>query len=75
MYLGDEPIRAEVLQERIRQKMENAHATSRSTCAATAAVQYQDLMDVIDRLKAAGVQKVGLVTRMPATVSVAQTGR
>ena len=28
-------------------------------------VQYQDLMDVFDRLKAAGVEKVGLVTKMP----------
>jgi biopolymer transport protein ExbD len=31
------------------------------------AVQYQDLMDVIDALKAAGVQNIGMVARMPAS--------
>ena len=29
-------------------------------------VQYQDLMDVIDALKAAGVQNIGMVARMPS---------
>ena len=62
VYLGEEPIRVEVLQERVRQKMETAAPTSRCTCAATAACSYQDLMDVFDRLKAAGVEKVGMVT-------------
>jgi biopolymer transport protein ExbD len=28
-------------------------------------VQYQDLMEVFDRLKSAGVEKVGLVTKQP----------
>ena len=28
-------------------------------------VQYQDLMDVFDRLKAAGVERVGLVAKLP----------
>ena len=37
VYLGDEPIRVEILQERVRQKMENRRPTSRSICAATAA--------------------------------------
>ena len=39
--------------------------TSRCTCAATAACSIQDLMDVFDRLKAAGVEKVGLVDEVP----------
>jgi biopolymer transport protein ExbD len=30
------------------------------------AVQYQDLMNVIDALKAAGVQNIGMVARMPS---------
>jgi biopolymer transport protein ExbD len=29
-------------------------------------VQYQDLMNVIDALKAAGVQNIGMVARMPS---------
>ena len=28
-------------------------------------VELQELMDVIDRLKAAGVEKVGIVTKLP----------
>ena len=35
----------------------DARPTSRCTCAATAACSYQDLMDVIDRLKDAGVEQ------------------
>jgi biopolymer transport protein ExbD len=30
-----------------------------------AGVQYQELMEVFDRLKAAGVEKVGLITKLP----------
>ncbi len=38
-------------------------ATSRSTCAATATVQLQELMDVFGRLKEAGVEKIGIVAQ------------
>jgi biopolymer transport protein TolR len=31
-------------------------------------VQYQDLMDVFDRLKEAGVEKVGLVAKAPGEI-------
>ena len=41
----------------------DAPPTSRCSCAATAACSYQDLMDVFDRLKAAGVEKVGIVAQ------------
>jgi biopolymer transport protein ExbD len=64
VYIGDEQIRAEALQERIRQKMEN-RAEKEVYLRGDAGVQYQELMDVFDRLKAAGVEKVGLVTKMP----------
>ena len=64
VYLGDEQIRAEVLQERVRQKMETA-AEKQVYLRGDGACSYQELMDVIDRLKAAGVETVGLVTKMP----------
>jgi biopolymer transport protein TolR len=64
VFIGDEQIRAEALQERIRQKMEN-RADKEVYLRGDAGVQYQELMDVFDRLKAAGVEKVGLVTKMP----------
>jgi biopolymer transport protein TolR len=64
VYIGDELIRAEVLQERIRQKMEN-RSDKEVYLRGDGGVQYQELMDVFDRLKAAGVEKVGLVTKLP----------
>jgi biopolymer transport protein TolR len=64
VYLGDEPIRADILQERVRQKME--HATEKKVyLRGDGGVQYQDLMTVFDRLKAAGVADVGLVAALP----------
>src|SRR5947209_8060765 len=64
LYLGDEPIRADVLQERIRQKMET-RAQKQVYLRGDAGVQYQELIDVFDRLKGAGVEQVGLVAKLP----------
>ena len=64
VYLNDEPIRLDVLQERIRQKMETA-TTKQVYLRGDGTLLYQELMDVFDRLKAAGVEKVGLETKAP----------
>src|SRR2546429_2562732 len=48
VYLAEEPIHAEVLQERIRQKMEN-RSDKEVYLRGDGGVQYQDLMDVFDR--------------------------
>ena len=64
VYLADEPIRAEILEERIRQKMEG-RSSKEVYLRGDGGVQYQELMEVFDRLKAAGVETVGLVTKMP----------
>ena len=64
VYLDQEPIRAEILGERVRQKMERA--TSKEVfLRGDGGVQLQDLMDVMDRLKQAGVEKVGIVAKLP----------
>ena len=64
VYLDEEPIRAEVLQERIRQLMEG-RSNKEVFLRGDGGVQYQELMEVFDRLKAAGVETVGLVTKLP----------
>ena len=64
LYLGDEAVRADVLQERIRQKMEN-RSEKQVYLRGDAGVQYQEIVDVFDRLKAAGVEQVGLVAKLP----------
>ena len=64
--IGEEQVRAEVLQERIRQKMET-RSDKEVYLRGDGGVQYQELMDVIDVLKAAGVENVGMVAKMPAS--------
>ena len=64
VYLGDEPLRVEILQERIRQKMETRN-DKQVYLRSDGGLQIQDLMDVMDRLKDAGVEKVGIVAKMP----------
>jgi biopolymer transport protein TolR len=64
VFLGDEAIRVDALQERIRQKMESA-SDKQVYLRGDGQIQYQDLMEVFDRLKGAGVEKVGLLSKMP----------
>ncbi len=63
VFLGSEALRLEVLQERVRQKVENL-SDKQVYLRGDANVTYQELMEVFDRLKAAGVVNVGLVTRL-----------
>src|SRR5437868_10023315 len=63
VYLGDEALRLDVLQERVRQKVETM-SDKQVYLRGDGTVTYQELMEVFDRLKSAGVVNVGLVTRM-----------
>ena len=64
VFLGREQVKLSDLEERVRQKLET-NATKEVFLRGDSAVQYQDLMTVIDALKAAGVQNIGMVARMP----------
>ena len=64
VYLADEPIRLAILRERIRQKVEN-QTDKQVYLRVDGGLQIQDQMDVIDQIRAAGVDKIGLVTKMP----------
>jgi biopolymer transport protein TolR len=64
VYLGKEAVRADVLQERVRQKMETA--TQKDVfLRGDGGVNLQEVMEVTDILKAAGVEHVGMVTKSP----------
>ena len=65
IFLGKEQVKLADLQERVRQKMENS-GNKEVFLRGDSGVQYQDLMNVIDALKAAGVQNIGMVARMPS---------
>jgi len=62
--LGDEKMTLDVLKERVRQKMERVNP-KQVYLRGDAAITYQELMQVFDKLKEAGVLNIGLVTRLP----------
>jgi biopolymer transport protein ExbD len=64
VYLGSEQMRVDVLQERVRQKMEAA-AEKKVYLQADRRVLYEDVIKIVDLLKGADVLDVGLVTDIP----------
>jgi biopolymer transport protein ExbD len=64
VYMANEPIRLDILQERIRQKMEN-QSEKQVYLRMDGTLQVQDQLDVMDRLRAAGVQTIGIVAERP----------
>jgi biopolymer transport protein TolR len=64
VYLGEEPIRVEILNERMRQAMQN-RSDKEVFLRGDGGVQLQELMEIMDRLKEAGVEKVGIVAKAP----------
>ena len=64
VYLADEPIRLAILRERLRQKVEN-RTDKQVYLRVDRTLQIQDQNDVMDQISAAGIDKIGLVTKMP----------
>ena len=64
VFMGRDPVRKDVLQERVRQKMQTL-TDKQVYLSGDRGLSYGDLMDVFERLKGAGVEKVGLETEMP----------
>jgi len=64
VYIGEEPVRVDILDERVRQAL--LTKTSKQVfLRGDGGVQLQDLMDVMDKLKAGGVERVGIVAKLP----------
>ena len=64
VFIGMDPVRIDVLTERMRQMMVNR--TDRQVfLRGDGGVELQELMDIMDRLKTAGVEKVGIVSKLP----------
>ena len=64
VFIGEEPVRIDALTERVRQLMLNK-GDKQVFLRGDGGVQLQELLDVMDRLKAAGVEKVGIVSKLP----------
>ena len=64
VYLGDEALRLEILQERVRQKMQG-QTDKQVYLRGDGGVQLQELMEVFSGLQAAGVNNIGILLRAP----------
>ena len=64
VFIKQEPIRIDVLSERIRQLMVTS-SDKQVYLRGDGQVSLQELMDVLDRLKEGGVQNVGIVSKLP----------
>ncbi len=64
VYLGEEPIRIDVLAERVRQQLVTS-SDRQAYLRGDGEINLQELMDILDRLKEAGVENVGIVSRLP----------
>jgi biopolymer transport protein ExbD len=64
VYLSKEPIRIDVLAERVRQLL-LTRQDKQVYLRGDGAVNLQELMDILDRLKEGGVQNVGIVSKLP----------
>jgi biopolymer transport protein TolR len=67
VYIGSDRVRVEAMQERIRQRMENA-TEKQVYLRGDGAVQLQEFMTIIDRLKDAGVKTIGIVAKAPGEI-------
>jgi biopolymer transport protein ExbD len=64
VFIGEEPVRIDVLDERIRQALLN-RTDKQVFLRGDGGVTLQELMEVFDRLKGAGVENVGIVSKLP----------
>jgi biopolymer transport protein ExbD len=64
VYLGKEAVRIEFLAERLRQALVN-RADKQVFVRSDSGLNVQSLIDVLDRLKEAGVETAGIVTDRP----------
>ena len=64
VYIGEDPVRVDILDERMRQALLTS-ASKQVFLRGDGGVQLQDLMDVMDKLKAGGVERVGIVAKLP----------
>ena len=64
VYIGEEAIGVELLPERVKQVM-LTRTDKEVFLRGDQKIEYQDLMEILDALKAGGIENVGLVARLP----------
>jgi biopolymer transport protein ExbD len=64
IFIGQDAVRIDLLTERMRQMLVN-RSDRQVFLRGDGGVELQELLDIMDRLKAAGVEKVGIVSKLP----------
>jgi len=64
VFLGEEALGLDALPERVRQLMVN-RSDRQVFLRGDGGITLQELLEVMDRLKGAGVEKVGIVNKLP----------
>ena len=64
VQLGEERVRVDLLTERMRQAMLNRE-DKEVYLQGDGQLSFQDVIDVMDRLREGGIEKVGLVAKLP----------
>ncbi len=64
VFIGEEPLRLDVLAERVRQLLVN-RADKQVFLRLDGKLEVQEQMEILDALKAGGVENVGIVSRLP----------
>ena len=64
VFLGQEAVRLDVLPERVRQLM-LTRTEKQVFLRGDGGITLQELLDVMDRLKGAGVEKVAVINKLP----------
>ena len=64
VYIDDEPIRVDILAERVRQAMLNRESKE-VFLRGDGGVNLQELLEVMDQLKAGGIERVGILANPP----------
>ena len=64
IFIGQDAVRIDLLTERMRQMMVN-RSDRQVFLRGDGGVELQELLDIMDRLKAGGVEKVGIVSKLP----------
>jgi len=62
--IGQEPVRVEILAEKLRQRLQN-RPDKEVYLQGDGQLSFQDVIDVMDRLREGGIEKVGLVAKLP----------
>jgi biopolymer transport protein ExbD len=62
--IGQESVRVEILAEKLRQRLQN-RPDKEVYLQGDGQLSFQDVIEVMDRLREGGIEKVGLISKLP----------